>query len=424
MPLTPTWVRTRLLGATLALALLAAACGSEASDDAGAASPASEDQTSEDQTSEDQTSGDESAADQPAADQPTVTDFEALREQAQGQTVRWWLFGGDDRINAYIDDHVVPAAEALGISVERVPISDTADAVQRVLAENRAGEEEGSVDLIWINGENFAAGKNAGLWLEDWARELPNADLVDPETVDTDFGVAVDGQESPWSRGLFVYAHDTDRLPQPPRSLDDLMSLARAEPGRFTYPAPPDFTGSAFVRQVVTAMGEDEAMEWLAELAPLLWQEGRNHPGSEAELNQLFANGEVDLAMSYDPGFVQTGVAQGTFPESTRPFMLEQGTLHNVSYVTIPANAANREGGLVLANLLLEPALQARKADPDILGVPTVLDLARLTEDQRAAFDAARQGPYLLDDHGPLVDELPVERVEAIEERWRDEVLR
>jgi putative spermidine/putrescine transport system substrate-binding protein len=408
MPLAATLARARLVGAALALAVLAAACGAAASDDGEATSTASPDQPSPEQTS---------------AGQPPVRDLEAVREQAQGQTVQWWLFGGDDRINAYIDDHVVPAAEGLGISVERVPITDTADAVQRVVAENRAGEDEGSVDLIWINGENFAAGKEAGLWLENWARELPNADLVDPETVDTDFGVAVDGQESPWSRGLFVYAHDRERLPEPPRSLDELMAFARANPGRFTYPAPPDFTGSAFVRQVVTALGEDGAMRWLAELEPLLWQEGRNHPGSEAELNQLFANGEVDLTMSYDPGFVQTGVTQGTFPDTTRPFVLEHGTLHNVSYVTIPANAANREGALLLANLLLDPALQAQKADPAIFGVPTVLDLERLSEDQRAAFDASRDGPYLVDDYGPLIGELPVERVEAIEARWRDEVL-
>lgn len=352
-----------------------------------------------------------------------VADWGSVTAAAEGQTVRWWLYGGDDRINGYIDDEVVPAAAELGVTLERVPVTDTVDAVQRVLAEQEAGTTDGSVDLIWINGENFALGAEADAWLADWSRELPRADLVDPATVATDFGIEVDGRESPWSRALFVYAHDTDRVAEPPTSFDQLLAYAEANPGRVTYPAPPDFTGSAFVRQVVQSLGEEEAFAWFEQITPLLWQEGRTYPGSEAELNQLFADGEVDLAMSYDPGFVQTAVAQGTFPDSTRPFVLDDGTLANASYVTIPANAANTAGALVVADLLLDPGLQATKADPEVLGVPTVLDLDRLAEADRDRFAAVTDSPYVLTDHGPLLDELDVERVEELEQRWLDEVL-
>ncbi|CAN5444364.1 ABC transporter substrate-binding protein [soil metagenome] len=352
-----------------------------------------------------------------------MADWAAVQARAHGQTVRWWLYGGDERVNRYIDEHVAPAAAELGVTLERVPVADTADAVQRVVAETQAGEAEGSVDLIWINGENFALGKEAGLWLDGWAPELPNARYVDPSTVATDFGVDVDGQESPWSRALFVYAHDTTRTPQPPQTLNDLLAYARENPGRLTYPAPPDFTGSAFIRQVVQVLGEDEGFAYLEQLQPLLWREGRTHPGSEAELNQLFGNGEVDLAMSYDPSFVETAVRQGTFPETTRPFALAHGTLNNVSYVTIPANVANRAGALVIADLLLDPGMQAAKADPKVLGVPTVLDLARLPAAAREAAGEPDDSPYLLADPGNLVPELEVDRIEALEHRWREEVL-
>ena len=241
--------------------------------------------------------------------------------------------------------------------------------------------------------------------------------------MDTDFGVAVEGQESPWSRALFVYVYDTARMPRPPRTLDDLLVYARNRPGRLTYPAPPDFTGSAFVRQVVQALGEEEGFAYLRRLEPLLWRGGEAHPGSEAELNRLFGDGQVDLAMSYDPSFVETAVRQGTFPESARPFVLDHGTLHNVSYVTIPANAGSREGALVVADLLLDPELQARKADPDILGVPTVLDPDRLAAADRRRLERLSDSPYLLSDVGRLVDELAVDRVESLEQRWHAEVL-
>jgi len=351
-----------------------------------------------------------------------------VRAAADGSTVRWWMYGGDARINDYVREHVVPAAAAEGITLEQVPIDDTADAVQRVLAEREAGRDSGgAVDLIWINGENFALGVEAGLWLEDWAGRLPNAALLDPEdpSLTSDFGVPVEGRESPWSRAALVFAHDPSRLAEPPTSVAELLDHARANPGRVTYPAPPDFTGSAFVRLAVQELGEDEALRRLAEVRPFLYREGRSLPKSEAELNRLFGDGQVDIAMSYDPGFVLSGVRAGTFSEAARPFALAR-TLVNTSYVTIPANAANREGAAVVADLLLSPELQAVKADPEVLGIPTVLDPARLDPADRDALTREAQSPYLLgpDALGEPLAELPAAEVSRIEERWLTEVLR
>ncbi len=293
------------------------------------------------------------------------------------------------------------------------------------MAERRAGKRAGgSVDLIWLNGENFAAGKKAGLWLEKWAGRLPNArylDRSDP-SIRTDFGVSVDHQESPWQRAVFVFGFDRDRTPAPPRDLDGLLAYARENPGRLTYPAPPDFTGSAFVRQVVAARGEDAAFAYLKQLRPFLYRRGRAYPKSEAELSRLFGDGKLDFAMSYDPAFVNSGVRKGQFARSARPFRLADGSLQNTSFVTIPAAAANREGAQVVADLLLSPRLQAAKADPDSLANPTVLDLGRLG-DRRELFRSAAS-PYLLRDYGRSLAELPAEKVEPLEKRWAREVLR
>ena len=353
--------------------------------------------------------------------------FADVREEARGQTVRWWMYGGDDRINAYVDERVKPAAEKVGVELERVPITDTADAVQRVVAERRAGKDSGgAVDLIWINGENFAAGKRAGLWLEDWSDELPNSRYVDfsDPSIARDFQVPIDGQEAPWSRAALIYATDARRVPEPPRDLDALLAWAREHPGRFTYPAPPDFTGSAFVRQVVQAKGEDAGFAYLRELEPLQYRRGRVLPKSEAELNRLFADGEVDFAMSYEPNFIATAVRRGQFPRSARPFVLSEGTLTNVSYVTIPANAAHQAGARVVADLLLSPELQMVKADPKRLGIPTVLDLDRLPGQIRERFAGLSSSPYRLEDIGKPLPELAADRIAPLEARWKREVLR
>ncbi len=361
-----------------------------------------------------------------ATGKPTAAGFAPTLAAARGQTVRWWMYGGDDKVNAYVDDTVAPAARKLGVRVERVPVVDTADAVQRVVAERRAGKiSNGSVDLIWINGENFAGGKKAGLWLKSWAKGLPNSRYLDPKdpTIRTDFQVPVEGQESPWQRAAFVFAHDSDRVRTPPRDLDGLLAFAREHPGRVTYPAPPDFTGSAFVRQVVAAKGEDAAFAYLRELRSVSYRRGETYPKSEAELSRLFGDGQVDFAMSYDPAFVNSGVRKGQFPRTARPFSLADGSLQNTSFVTIPANAAHREGAQVIADLLLTPRLQAAKADPDSIGNPTVLDLDRLAG-RRGLFAETEDSKYLLSDYGRTLAELPANRVEDLEKRWTLEVLR
>jgi len=338
------------------------------------------------------------------------------------------MYGGDDKINAYVDEEVTPALAKRGFKLERVPVADTAEAVKRVIAERRAGKRDGgAVDLIWINGENFASGKRAGLWLEEWSRALPNAkryvDFSDP-TIRTDFQVAVDGQESPWQRAAFVYAHDAAKVAHPPRDFDALLAHAKAHRGRFTYPAPPDFTGSAFVRQVIADKGEDAGFAYLNELKPLMYRGGRSLPKSQAELDGLFADGQVDFAMAYDANFVNAGVRKGGFPKTARPFVIGEGALSNTSYVTIPANAANVEGAKALADVLLDPALQAAKADPAKLGNPTVLDVARLGDKVSLFARRAADNPYVLQDYGETVPEFAAARVGALEKRWAREVLR
>ena len=359
---------------------------------------------------------------------PVGGDFAAVQKAARGQTVRWWMYGGDPRLNAFVDDVVGPALARRGVKLRRVPVADTADALKRVVAERRAGKTTGGgVDLIWINGENFASGKQAGLWLADWAEALPNAkryvDFSDP-TLRTDFQIEIDGQESPWQRTAFVYAYDSAKVPRPPRTFDALLAYAKAHPGRFTYPAPPEFTGSAFVRQVIADKGESAGFAYLKQLKPLMYRGGRSFPKSEDELDELFADGQVDFAMSYDANFVNTWVRKGAFPETARPFLIGKGALTNTSYVTIPANAAHVAGAKVLADVLLDPALQARMADPAFLGYPTVLDLRRLGA-RRALFQRrVTHTPYVLRDLGETVAEFAAGRVDILEKRWASEVLR
>lgn len=346
---------------------------------------------------------------------PSGSEWADVSAAAQGQTVRLWMWGGEAALNDYIDDEVVPAAAAAGVTLERVPIDDTATAMARLVAEADSGTGDGAIDLLWVNGKNFEQGSAAGLWLDDWVSSLPNAALLDPDdpTLWNDFGVPTSGREMPWSRASFVFAYDAAKIDAPPRSFEELLGFARANPGRVAYPAPPDFTGSAFVRQTGQVLGEDAAFEFLAELDPLLWRGGDTYPVDQAEIERLFAAGEIDLAMSYNPNFVDVAVGRGSFADTVRPYVFDGGTLSNVSFLAIPARASSPEGAMVVADLMLGVSLQRAKLD--LVGIPSVLPAQALGASSQAS-------PYRLDDYGTALEELPAERVPDIDRRWLSEI--
>lgn len=375
----------------------------------------------------------------------TYASFDDVRAEADGQIVDLWMYGGDDQGNTYIDDVLAPAAALEGVTLRRVPITDTADAVNRVLSERQAGRTDGSVDLLWVNGANFSTGRQAEAWRCDWTGLLPNMELTDPEDplLLNDFGTPVDGCEAPWHKAQFTFFYNSATVTDPPPTFEGILQWAEDHPGRFTYPAPPDFTGSVFLREVMLSVAggaetvpldfSDEAfdehapaaLDALADVAPSLWRGGATYPRDEQALNTLFADGEVDIAMTYGPATLTDLVTSGALPETTRVLTLEDGTVGNASFLAIPANASDPAGAMVVANLALSPEQQAAKADPGTWGQFPVLDPGRLTSEANALFDRLPASPVVpayeelsRNAHG----ELSAAWVPALDEAWRQQV--
>ncbi|MGB0499192.1 MAG: ABC transporter substrate-binding protein, partial [Rubricella sp.] len=166
------------------------------------------------------------------AQQPDPSDWDAVVEEARGQTVFWNAWAGDPRINEFIAWVGGEAEARYGVTLEHVRISDTATAVTQVLSERTAGRDAGgAVDLIWINGANFAAMLENELLFGPFAEDLPNWALVDVEgkpAVTNDFTVPTMGMESPWAMAQFVFEYDTARLQDPPRSVAALADWIAA----------------------------------------------------------------------------------------------------------------------------------------------------------------------------------------------------
>src|SRR5882724_10031224 len=151
----------------------------------------------------------------PARSDPLPASFDAALAAAKGETVYFNAWGGDERINAYI-----------GWVAERV-LADYGITLRHVKAAGK--QDEGSVDLIWVNGENFAAMKSKGLLSGPFTQLLPNARYLDPAAdpeVALDFTVPVEGLESPWGKAQLVFLYDKARVADPPRRVADFLPWA------------------------------------------------------------------------------------------------------------------------------------------------------------------------------------------------------
>jgi putative spermidine/putrescine transport system substrate-binding protein len=412
------------------------------------------------------------SAAQPAASQPTVVEqvpvlnpvegpadapappgyegksWADIVAEARGQTVNFYMWGGSDVINGWVTGYVAQnLKERYGITLVMTPVADAPEFINKILGEKQAGRDvDGSVDLMWVNGENFRTLRQGDLAYGPWSRFLPNSAYVnwDDASVANDFGAPVDGYESPYGKAQFVMIYDSAKLPEPPKTVNDLLAWIKANPGQFTYAAPPDFTGSAFVRHVCYAttggyqqfMGDfDQAAfdakfsacwQALNEIEPALWRGGQTYPENRARMQDLFANGEVLFDMAYNPAEASSLIAQGRYPATTRTFVFEEGTIANTHYVAIPYNSPHKAAAMVVADFLLSPEAQLSKADPTGWGDLPVLDPARLPADWQKKFSDLPRGPATLPDvvlASHRLPELPAAWITAIEKGWEANVL-
>jgi len=270
---------------------------------------------------------------------PALADWSDTLAEARGQTVYWHAWGGDPRTNDFIAWASTQTEARYGVTIEQVKLTDTAEAVARVLAEQAAGQDTGgAVDLIWINGPNFLAMKEAGLLHGPFVADLPNARFVDlgPDApASVDFTVPVEGYESPWRLAKFVFAHDAARAPEVPATMAGFVDWAAAHPGRMTHPNPANFMGASFLKQALVELAPDPAVlaqpvtdaafaaqtaplwAWYDALRPNLWRQGTAFPENESVQAQLLADGEVDVAMFFDPAAPAALIEQGS-PACTR----------------------------------------------------------------------------------------------------------
>ena len=388
---------------------------------------------------------------------PGFDSWDDVVAAAEGMTVNWYMWGGSDSINGFVDNtYGIPLADEYNVTLNRVPLVDTVDAVNQVLSEAEAGIEGdgGTIDMIWINGENFFTLKQAELLYGPWSENIPNSALVnwDNPALNLDFGRPVEGYESPWSGAQFHFIYDSARMSADdlPRSYAELSDWIAMHPGRFTYiaPGPGAFQGTRFVKQALFEVSGGQS-QWVGEFdqeiynehTPALWEllnsweenlwrGGETYPANVGELHELFANGEVDFTITQRISGAAPDIASGLIPPSSRAFSFDNNMIGDFNYVAIPYNAPNKAAALLLADLILRPDRQALQVVPENgFGLAFAIDVNRVEDESyvmalelaaNSLGDAAADPARLA---GALVSDIAAEYQALVEADWEANVL-
>jgi putative spermidine/putrescine transport system substrate-binding protein len=376
----------------------------------------------------------------------TQMTWEEITALAKGTTVNWAMWGGSDKINAYADQWIAEWLQKnYEITLNRVPLTDTVEAVNKVLGEVQAGlKSGGTIDLIWINGENFRTMKQGDLLFGPFTDKLPATQYYDLNNaaVTSDFGLPIDGYEAPYTGSYYIMARDSAKVNRAPTNYQELLDWAKANPGRFAYVAPPAFDGSRFLLTTLYAttggyqqyagatfdealwnQKSGQAFDYLKALEPYLWRKGETYPPTQTRLSELFANGEIWMM----PAFISTiaeGLATQRLPATTKPFTIPKVSLNDPSFTAIPVNASNPAGGMILANLLASPEGQLQKFKPQVWGDPPLIDVTKLSPQLQQQFTEVEES-YGIALQTLVADTVPVVNAEyttRLEQGWEEQI--
>jgi putative spermidine/putrescine transport system substrate-binding protein len=373
-------------------------------------------------------------------------DWNSILEKARGTTVNFYGWGGSQKTNEWLDNYVSKRLkEEYDITFNRVPMN-IEDILNKLLGEKQLGSKEGTIDIVWINGENFFTAKENGLLYGPFVDKLPNYNkYVDTESIEVkyDFGFPVEGYEAPYGKAQLVMIGDKAKIDKFPTNHEELFEMIKNNPGKFTYPAPPDFTGSAFVRNIIyDIVGYEQfmdmeadkekvykaikpAIDYLKKIKPYLWHEGKTYPATIAQLDNMYADNEVIMTMSYNPNRAASKIGTGEFPKTSQTFIFEKGTIGNTHFLAIPYNATNKEGALVAINFILSPEAQASKYDPKNWGDLPVLDNSKMNDEEKKMFDDVKLGEGVLPQDVLFehrLPEMPANLIPIIEEIWQENI--
>jgi putative thiamine transport system substrate-binding protein len=169
-----------------------------------------------------------------------------------------------------------------------------------------------------------------------------------------------------------------------------LLDIVKKNPKTVTYPRPPEFHGTTFLKQLLVdltdadprlyQLASEQAQEqllpvlweYLDQLHPYLWQQGKAFPSSAAEQLLMYQQKNLSMTVSFNPNqWLKEKATQQISDSSVRRYFTD-GAITNSHNLAIPKSAPSPEAAKVVINFMLSEKAQHEKFT-GVWGDPSVI---------------------------------------------------
>lgn len=247
----------------------------------------------------------------------------------------------------------------------------------RLAAAYKAGETDTDFDLVVT--DDSAISQILGVTAPDFFEKIDTSKLSNYDSVV--FKDNVIGDTFIPYRGTAVYlAYNSDAVPEPPKTSDELFQWIKDNPGRFAYCDPSTGgSGYSFVCNQIYDQLPDEAMtsadktwetdhteEWdnafkkLADIHQYLYQTGGSvqYPMKNQGALDLLAMNEIDMTPAF-ANMVLAQKAMGTLPENIKLTQIDKPFMGALAGFTIPTIGSDKEAALSVIDFYISNEAQA-----------------------------------------------------------------
>jgi putative spermidine/putrescine transport system substrate-binding protein len=236
----------------------------------------------------------------------------------------------------------------------------------------KANQTNTEYDVVDLSGDDLS--KMVSLIGEEAFVKLDSSKIPNAASVEAKSSVATDYCQ-PYRGTTVILAYDSEAVPNPPKTVDELVEWMKANPGRFAYNTPgTGGAGDSFARtSVYNFMPEeaitssdaswedqwDEGFAFLASIHPYMYKSGGSivYPNKNQGTLDLLNQGEIDMCPNW-ADMVLSQRAQGTIKDTIKITQIEPSLTGSLQSLVIPTFGSHEDGAYAFIDYMLSPEAQ------------------------------------------------------------------
>lgn len=357
---------------------------------------------------------------------------EASGESTGKETITLWTGGSENVKNSWIK-----LAEAFNknseyndkyvLKVEHISSGTGATSLlDRLVAQYKANEENTTYDIVEVSSAEYVT------YLQEAGKDIfMNIDQTKIPNYSNMTAKMSQGEEHlvPYRGTTVVLAYDSEALPTPPETVEELHQWIKDNPGKFAYNTPGSGgAGQSFVVTTVYNLLPEEALnsndakwkeEWskgfdlMRELHPSLYKSGGKvvYPHKNQGALDLLINKQIIMTPAW-VDMIISQINQGTMPDTIIMTQLKPGFTGELANLAIPSSSKKADGAHAVLDFVLSDEAQTILLDG--MGAFPVVDMSGIESKNAEMLSSFKIEDFRAADIGTLRTELV--------QKWDEEI--